>query len=441
MTTVRRVAASSGWWLGEKGLLLAVSLATNVVLVRQLGPSGFGELSYLLAVAGLLLPVAQLGVSGLAARALLERPQDERRILRAALLWRAGGWLAAFLLGLAYWAFLDPRPAERVVLLVLLAAQAGTTFAVLEFWFQARLDATSLVPWRGSVVVLAAAAKAGVAVATRDAKAVALVFAAEYLLLGATYLVAYRRASGRVVGPGVERDWLGWFGRRAPWLVASGIAEVIYLRIDIVMLERLRGVDEAGLYAVAARVSEIWYVIPVVIAGSMFPALWSRRTDASAHARGLQSGFDLLFAIALAIALLMQWCAGPLVELLFGARYAPSAAVLVVHIWAGVFVFMRALVSRWLLGEDLLQFSLVTHLAGALINVAANLVLIPRHGALGAAWATVLSYAAAGWLALALSSRTRPVFVMMGRSLLLPLRWRDLRCYRDRLRGHRGRRA
>ena len=441
MTTARRVAASSGWWLGEKGLLLAVSLATNVVLVRWLGPSGFGELSYLLAVAGLLLPVAQLGASGLVARALLERPGDERRILRAALLWRASGWAIAFLLGLAYWAFFDPRPAERAVLLVLLAAQAATTLAVLEFWFQARLDATSLVPWRTAAVMLAAAAKVAVAIATRDATAVALVFAVEYLLLGAAYLVAYRRASGRLVAPGIDREWLGWLGRRAPWLVASGLAEVIYLRIDIVMLERMRGVEEAGLYAVAARISEIWYVIPVVIAGSMFPALWSRRGDAAAHARGLQTGFDALFAIALAIAILMQWGAGPLVELLFGERYATSAAVLVVHIWAGVFVFMRALLSRWLLGEDLLQFSLVTHLAGALINVAANLVLIPDHGALGAAWATVLSYAAAGWLALALSSRTRPIFVMMGRALLLPLRWPALRGYWSRLRGGRGRPA
>ena len=107
--------------------------------------------------------------------------------------------------------------------------------------------------------------------------------------------------------------------------------------------------------------------------------------------------------------------------------------MLQIHIWAGVFIFMRALLSRWLLAEDLLRFSLVTHIAGAVMNVALNLMLIPRYGAIGAAVATVISYASAGWLALFLSARTRPMGRMMAKSLLLPLRWGDLSRYSRRL--------
>jgi len=69
---------------------------------------------------------------------------------------------------------------------------------------------------------------------------------------------------------------------RATLAVAAGlrIAEVIYLRIDIVLLERLRGVEETGIYAVAARLSEVWYMVPVALMGAVFPALWQRRQDA-----------------------------------------------------------------------------------------------------------------------------------------------------------------
>jgi O-antigen/teichoic acid export membrane protein len=143
---------------------------------------------------------------------------------------------------------------------------------------------------------------------------------------------------------------------------------------------------------------------------------------------------DGLFALALTLAVILQFAGGPLVDLLFGPRFAASAPVLQIHIWAGVFVFMRALLSRWLLAEDLLRFSLVTHLAGAVINVALNLVLIPRQGAAGAAIATVVSYAVAGWLALFISARTRPMGWRMARSLLLPFRMRDLADYAGRLR-------
>jgi PST family polysaccharide transporter len=133
--------------------------------------------------------------------------------------------------------------------------------------------------------------------------------------------------------------------------------------------------------------------------------------------------------VALALAVFLQFAGRPLVQLLFGTEFSASTPVLQIHIWAGVFIFMRALLSRWLLAEDLLRFSLLTHVAGAVMNVALNLMLIPRYGAIGAAVATVISYASAGWLALFLSARTRPMGWMMGKSLLLPLRWRDIASY------------
>jgi O-antigen/teichoic acid export membrane protein len=437
VSALRQILANSGWWLTDRALTLAATLVTSVVLVRCLGHAGYGELSYLLAIVGLLLPVAQLGMSGLVVRALLESPAEEPGILRAALLVRGGGCVLALLVGSAYWAFFEPQATGRAVLLVLLAAQCATLFQALEFWFQARMIPRRLVVWRSSVVLASAGLKMAVALATRNAGLVVGVFALEYLLLGGAYLLAYRHAAGRWAWPGIERGWLGWFRGRAPWLVVSGLAEVVYLRIDVVMLARMRGVEAAGTYAVAARLSEVWYAVPVLLVASMFPVLWARRADGAAYAHGLQAGLDGLCGLALVLAVAMQWLARPLVTTLFGAEYAGAVPVLTLHIWAGVFIFMRALLSRWLLAEDLLRFSLVTHLAGAAINVAANLVLIPLAGPVGAALATVVSYATAGWLALFLSASTRPMAWMMTRALLLPFRWSALAGYARQLQSVR----
>jgi PST family polysaccharide transporter len=448
VTTLRRVAANGGWWLLERAGALLLTLVTSVVVVRALGPAQYGELSYLLAITGLLAPLAQFGVSGLVARALLERPTDERAVLRAAMQLRLAGCALAFVAGTVYWLALEHRAADRWMLLVLLAAQFATVTQVVEFWFQVQFKAARLVPWRTGAAVAAAILKMALAVTTHDARWVAAAFALEFLLVGAAAWIAMRRA-GRTVARGgstgipeipsppteaASPAWLRWFAQRSPWLLASGIAEVIYLRIDIVLLERLRGIEETGIYAVAARLSEVWYMVPVALMGALFPALWQRRQDAVAYERGLQASLDLLCALALTLAVVMQVFGAPLVEWLFGARFTASVPVLQIHIWAGVFVFMRALLSRWLLAEDLLRFSLVTHLSGAAMNVALNLLLIPRYGAVGAAVATVISYACAGWLALYLSPRTRPMGHMMARALLLPLRWGDLAAYARRLR-------
>ena len=431
---LRRVAANGGWWLAERFALLGLTLVTSVVIVRALGPAEYGELSYVLALVGLLAPLAQFGISGLVARALLEKPADHAAVLRAALLLRLAGCALAFGVGLAWWAWFETRPAGRWVVLVLLAAQFATSLQVAEFWFQVQFKAAALVPWRTGVAVLAALLKMVVAVATRDPVPVACVFAIEYLLLGGASLLALRRTGGAWLRPARSPEWVRWFAARSPWLLASGIAEVIYLRIDIVLLERLRGVEEAGIYAVAARLSEVWYMVPVALMGAVFPALWSRRSDAAAYQRSLQGSLDALFTVALALAVLLQFAGRPLVHLLFGTAFSAATPVLQIHIWAGIFIFMRALLSRWLLAEDLLRFSLVTHVAGAVMNVALNLMLIPVYGAIGAAVATVISYASAGWLALLFSARTRPMGWMMAKSLLLPLRWRDISLYASHLR-------
>ena len=72
--------------------------------------------------------------------------------------------------------------------------------------------------------------------------------------------------------------------------------------------------------------------------------------------------------------------------------------------------------------EDLIPFSLYSHGLGALVNVGLNLLLIKPYGGYGAAVATLFSYAAASYFILFLSSRTRPIAIMMSKSLLLPIR-------------------
>jgi Na+-driven multidrug efflux pump len=64
---------------------------------------------------------------------------------------------------------------------------------------------------------------------------------------------------------------------------------------------------------------------------------------------------------------------------------------------------MRALLSKWLIIEHLLKYSLVTQASGAILNVLLNFLLIPAYHGVGAAFATLISYAAASYFALFLS--------------------------------------
>jgi PST family polysaccharide transporter len=83
-----------------------------------------------------------------------------------------------------------------------------------------------------------------------------------------------------------------------------------------------------------------------------------------------------------------------------------------------VFVFLGVAQSPWDLSENLLRLSLYRTIAGAVANVIINLYLIPRYSALGAAIATVVSYAISAIIANAFDARTRPIFFLQLKSII-----------------------
>ena len=93
-------------------------------------------------------------------------------------------------------------------------------------------------------------------------------------------------------------------------------------------------------------------------------------------------------------------------------EYAAAAPILVIHTWASIFVFMGVAGTQWLVMENLQIFSLEKTLLGALSNIGLNLILIPEYGAVGAAYATLISYAISSLISDLLRAKTRPMFIM-----------------------------
>jgi PST family polysaccharide transporter len=93
--------------------------------------------------------------------------------------------------------------------------------------------------------------------------------------------------------------------------------------------------------------------------------------------------------------------------------------VLAVHAWAGVFVALGVGQGIWNVCEGLTRLALVRTLAGAALNIVLNVVFIPRFGPLGAAVATVVSYALSAYIMNAFDRRTRVIFRMQTEAILL----------------------
>jgi len=201
-------------------------------------------------------------------------------------------------------------------------------------------------------------------------------------------------------------------------LIISGIMVALYMKIDAIMLQNIKGVKEAGAYDTVAKLSEAWNFVPSVIVTSLFPAILNaRRDDMDRYKKRIQHLYDLMVYLSVPVAIVITF-ASPLIYKLYKPEYAYAAPVLSVHIWSGVFVFLGAASGQYLIAENYNKLTFVRTGFGAIVNILLNLVLIPKMGMMGAAIATLAAYASATFFILVIP-KVNEQGLMMFKSLFL----------------------
>lgn len=427
---LQRAAANLGWLFAERAVRLVLGVGVGFVVARHLGPSRLGALSYCVALTTLAGAVASLGLDAIVKRDLLRTPARTPEILASASLLRlaAGAVLALLLLAFALTPAAGGGP-EGKLLAILAVTLLQPALYVPDLWLQSHLLAKYAVAAQTVALVLGAVLRLALVAADAPLTAFAAVVVFE-LVVGA---IGLHRVSRRA---GLRRSWRAARGEEMRRLVAeawplmfAGVAVVVYMKIDEVMLRHLAGATSVGIYSAATRLTEIWFFVPTALGASVLPALLrARERGDAAYRERLQHYFDASAAIAYGLSLPMALTAPWIVRLAYGADFAAAAPIVAVHVWSSVFVFLGVARGQWLVNEGLQRFYLAATTAGAVTNVALNLVLIPRWGGLGAAWATLASYAIAAWLASYCHRRVRSTAALQTRALLIPvLGWRYLR--------------
>ena len=423
-STLRGIIINAGWLFVLRTGRVLFALFVGVWVARYLGPARFGDFSYALAFVALFVPLTTLGLEAVVVRDLVREPRARDEILGTAFLLRMCGGLLSVVMILVVIALIRAQDVlVRTLTGIVTIGIVFQAFDTIDIWFQSRVESKYPVYARFAALVLANVAK--IVLIVRGAPLVAFAWVAVFeMVMTAAGLVVTYRACGFFI-----TAWRASLSRARSllgqsWaLVLSGVLALIYLKIDQVMLGEMSGNEAVGIYSTAVRISEVWYFVPVAITSSIFPALIrSREMGGGIYRKRLQQLYDFLVWIALGVAVVMTFTANRLVVILFGEAYAASGPILAIHVWAGIFVFLKAALGRWLLNEGLLHFLFVSNSVGAAANVVLNLFLIPAYGGVGAAIATVISYAAAGYVACFLTPGTREAGRMLSLALVVPVR-------------------
>lgn len=390
------VGRNTGWVMLEKLSRAVLSALISAWVARYLGPVQFSSIAYGLAVTVFLVPFAHLGMSNLVVRDFAREPARAHEILGTTLLLRTVAGLACFSVAVAV-LLLTVESAEGRLVGTLVAAQLlfQSTDAI-DFWFQSRLESRIGVKSRMVATFAVAGLKVALILAGAPLWTFALCISLEMALMMGTLLIAYHRhrVSAR----------LSFDRRTAVRLVKEGVpflfgalAVAVTMRVDQILLAHMTSAEMLGLYAAVVPLAQAGQLVPQSLLTSLAPMI-ARAADEGPEAfdSALRMMFLAIGGLSLCMAMGLLVLAPFVVPLLLGPAYARAIPVLQVYGFTNITVALGSAWSVWASSAGRGKLVLFNTACGGLVSLAANLLLIPQMGILGAAIAANLAFAASG---------------------------------------------
>lgn len=366
-----------------------LAFAAMLIVARRLGPASYGVIGV---ASGIMLYLNQVADGGieLSGVPVVARQRDDLSALVSSTL------TIRFIVALALTAIvvvvgvaLFPQPDGSILAIYAL----GLVFIGLGVrWVFVGLQRTSWVAWAriggeltAFVIVL---------IAVRDSGDAALVPIAALIgaAVAAFVMIAGLRALGIVPVPRLELETSRPLFERAPHLVGFTLLGLVLFNADLIYLRFVSGQAAAGYYAAAYTLIAFAANLSVTWAHSVMPTLARyEKLDAERNAV-YETSMLLAYAVALPAAVGGILCASPLIELVFGIDYAPSAPALAWLLPAVPIAAVREIAVVGLIGTPGGERRLIRiNATCAIFNIAILLPVVPRYGLIGAAAVTVLT--------------------------------------------------
>lgn len=406
-------ARAVSWTSGATAFSHGLAFVRSIVLARLLQPDDFG----LFALAVAFLTVAQMLTElSLYQKILIKSfPDSTDARLYLDTVWTAElirrVLLSLFLILSAYPAslyFRDSRLALTLGLIGLVPILGGLQNPGLVH-LRRILDFRTISIQSQVPAALALLLTVAVAYLTRSyiALVCSLLFETLFALLLSYYLCTHRPRF--TLNKNIFLECLH-FGK---YLFFMALMTSVTTQLDQFVIGRYLGPATLGFYALAQRLATLpLNIISGVINSVLLPAYGQLNSQQPERLPSVFVRVSVVSAIiVLAISGVMALLATPLVVTLYGRKWEPAASVLSVLAIAGMFRSLSHTLSPLLLATNRPALDAQLKVIDTVVFTALLFVLVPRHGAIGAGFAAVLSYSTAYVLRLYFSAGLLPAGV------------------------------
>lgn len=381
--------------LFNKGILFALTF----VSLRLLGPEGAGEYRYAVVIWGWFEVVTNFGLNTFLTREVARDRNQANRYLATTttlrLIFAALGIPVLFAFVLIRGALVQP-PLSPSLIGALLLLYGGLFFSTISTGLTALFYAyeRAEIPAVTATISAFLTAAAGVLALLSGGGVIGLAAVSAGVNL-VTLILLGVLASRLFFRPRLEFDQglaSSALGESFP-LMLNHLLATLFFRINVVLLEALKGPLVVGWYSVVYTWVDTIGIIPAFFTQALFPSM-SRQAleDRPALQRSWYVGLKVMSLIITPLAVVTSLLATPMINILGGPQYLPHGAIaLSVFIWAMVIGWVNSVTQYVIIALNRQRTLTWAFIIGAAFNVIANLILIPRWSYLAAALVAICS--------------------------------------------------
>jgi O-antigen/teichoic acid export membrane protein len=391
-------------------LFLVLSILNSAILVRRLGPSGKGILDLAVLVPQMLGLILGLGL-GVANVYFTGTRRFGLSVLTsnsAAFTLIASG-AGVVIVAVLYVTGLFGRILPGVPLTVIVVATIGLPAVIGLSYLNGILMGLNRITTANLITVAQGAAVLLMNLLLVVALRVGLVGAVAASITGSGVALLLAGIALLRLGPSFRPRWdpvvagaTVSFGTRAQ---VGNIMQTLNYRLDAFLVNGYRGTADVGIYGIAVRMAELLWYLPNAVGFVILPKA------ASATHKELNAFTPRVFWLTLGlttlgatgIALVGRW----FIVAVFSAAFAPAYLPMLWLLPGVVFLGGAKVLSNEMAGRGYPQYNAWNSGIALVLTVVLDITLIPKHGIVGAAIASSVSYTAGLLIAVLFYLRVR----------------------------------
>lgn len=423
---------NTSWLMGEKFFRIAISLFVGIWMARYLGPEKFGLFSYAQSFVELFAIFITLGLDAILVKELLDKKSNNDILLGTAFVLKICGFFLMTLVLLVSIQFTNKTSLENTIIYIMLGSVFFQVFNVIDFFFQAKVLSKYIVFTNTIALLFSSIFKIILIINEASLLYFAMSVVLEALISALGYIYFYRYHG---------EDFKAWkfdyvIAKKLlyqSWpLILSGIAISLYMKIDQVMISNIMGNKFVAYYAVAVKFSNIWFFLTVILTNSLFPAILNaKNVSEEKYQYRIINLYRLLVIIAVVISILVYIFSSQLILYTYGIQYQESIVLLKLYIWSIIFVFLNNGSWKWYIAEGLQNIATIRLAIGAISNIILNYFWIKSYGLVGAAYATLISYAIATYFGNLFHKKTWINFKMQSNAIYTFYKIKDFNVWKN----------